>query len=132
MMASGGCHCGAIRYSVEGEPRHSSVCHCADCRRTTGALTTAWVGYPVEALEVERGSPRSYASSEAVERRFCEACGTSLFYFNERFLPGMVDILTATFDEPESLPPRVHVQVADALPWEAGLEDLPKFARFPG
>jgi len=131
-MAKGGCHCGAIRYSVEGEPRHSSVCHCESCRRTTGGLMTAWVGYPSEALIVEQGEPASYASSVGVERQFCRACGTSLFYFNEPAMPGVVDVLTATLDEPKAFPPKLHVQMADALAWEAALDELPKFRRFPG
>jgi hypothetical protein len=131
-MPTGGCHCGAIRYSVTGEPKHSSVCHCESCRRTTGGLMTAWVGYPREALTVEQGEPRTYNSSTGVERQFCGECGTSLFYFNEPAMPGVADILTATFDKPKDFPPQLHVQMADALPWEAGLEALPKYRRFPG
>jgi len=131
-MANGGCHCGAIRYSVEGEPRHRAVCHCDSCRRTTGALTTAWAGYPGDALVVERGETTVYNSSGGVQRHFCGECGTSLFYFNEPAMPGVVDILTATFDDPANHPPQLHVQMADALPWEAGLDTLPKFKRFPG
>jgi hypothetical protein len=131
-MPTGGCHCGAIRYSLEGEPKHSSVCHCESCRRTTGGLMTAWLGYPNEALRVEQGEPAFYSSSAGVERRFCGACGTSLFYNNEPAMPGVVDILTATLDVPQAFPPALHVQMADALPWEAGLAALPKFRRFPG
>ena len=131
-MANGGCHCGAIRYSVAGEPRHSSVCHCESCRRTTGGLATAWLGYPTDALNVEQGAPRSYSSSGGVERQFCGQCGTSLFYFNEPAMPGVVDVLTVTLDDPKAFPPGLHVQMADALPWEASLEGLPKFDRFPG
>lgn len=131
-MASGGCHCGAIRYSVVGEPKHSSVCHCESCRRTTGGLMTAWLGYPSDALNVEQGEPTSYSSSSGVERRFCGACGTSLFYTNEPAMPGVVDVLTATLDKPEAFPPALHVQMADALPWEGKLDNLPKFRRFPG
>ncbi|MGZ3172656.1 MAG: GFA family protein [Croceibacterium sp.] len=130
-MPSGRCHCGAIRYSLEGEPKHSSVCHCESCRRTTGGLTTAWVGYPSASLRVEQGEPKSYSSSDGVERRFCNTCGTSLFYTNERAMPGIVDVLTVTIDHPKAFPPALHVQMADALPWEATLEDLPKFERFP-
>ena len=44
----------------------------------------------------------------------------------------MVDILTATLDDPEAFAPGLHVQMADALKWERGLEELPKFDRFPG
>lgn len=131
-MATGGCHCGAIRYSVEGEPRHSSVCHCESCRRTTGGLATAWLGYTSEALTVEQGEPKSYGSSGGVERRFCGECGTSLFYNNEPAMPGIVDVLTVTLDNPEAFPPVLHVQMADALAWEASLDALPKFNRFPG
>jgi len=130
-MPKGGCHCGAIRYSIDGELKHSAVCHCASCRRTTGGLATAWVGYPGEGLAVE-GTPRAYSSSEGVERHFCPACGTSLFYFNEAAMPGVVDILTVTLDDPENYAPALHVQMADALSWEASLEGLPKFDRFPG
>ncbi len=131
-MPNGGCHCGAVRYSIAGEPRHSAVCHCETCRRTTGALTTAWVGYPVEALTVEQGEPRTYSSTSGVERQFCGICGTSLFYTNQPMMPGVVDVLTATLDEPQDFAPQIHVNMADALPWEAGVESLPKFARFPG
>ena len=131
-MPIGGCHCRAIRYSVTGEPKHSAVCHCDSCRRTTGGLTTAWLGYPSEALTIEKGAAKSYNSSGGVERQFCGECGTSLFYFNEPAMPGVVDILTATLDDPEAFAPGLHVQMADALKWERGLEELPKFDRFPG
>jgi hypothetical protein len=131
-MATGGCHCGAIRYSVEGEPKYSAVCHCESCRRSTGALTTAWAAFPSASLTVEKGSPRSYNSSGGVQRQFCGECGTSLFYFNEPMMPGVADVLVATFDEPGTFAPGAHVQMADAIEWETGLEALPKFDRFPG
>lgn len=130
-MPKGGCHCGSVRYSVEGELRHSAVCHCESCRRTTGGLATAWVGYPDEGLTVT-GKTSTYSSSEGVERHFCGHCGTSLFYFNEAGLPGVVDILTVTLDDPQDFPPALHVQMAGALPWEESLEGLPRFAHFPG
>ncbi|MXO58501.1 GFA family protein [Altererythrobacter salegens] len=130
-MPTGRCHCGAIRYSINGERKHSAICHCETCRRTTGGLTTAWLGYASEGLRVE-GEPRSYSSSEGVERQFCGTCGTSLFYFNEAMMPGVVDILTVTLDDPAPHAPQLHVNMADTLPWEAGLDELPKFDRFPG
>src|SRR5262245_25617643 len=35
-MITGGCHCGAIRYQVEGEAIVHALCHCTDCRRHAG------------------------------------------------------------------------------------------------
>jgi hypothetical protein len=131
-MPTGGCHCGAIRYSLDGEPKNSSVCHCESCRRTTGGLATAWLGYPNAALKVEHGQPKTYNSSGGVKRQFCGTCGTSLFYFNEPGMPGIVDVLTVTLDDPMVFPPALHVQMKDALPWEAKLDGLPRFDRFPG
>jgi hypothetical protein len=130
-MPTGKCHCGAIRYSIDGELKHSAICHCETCRRTTGGLTTAWLGYPKDALAVE-GEASVYSSSEGVERHFCGTCGTSLFYFNEPMMPGVADVLTVTLDEPATCPPTLHVNMGDAIAWEVGLDDLPKFERFPG
>jgi hypothetical protein len=81
---------------------------------------------------IDRGAPRLYRSSADAERYFCGDCGTGLYYINENVLPGLVDIQTATLDDPEQFPPQLHVQLADALRWEATLHGLPKFDRFPG
>ena len=48
------------------------------------------------------------------------------------FLPGMVDVQTATFDNPEDHAPQVHVQFAEHLAWMDGIDQLPKFPRYPG
>ena len=33
MRITGGCHCGAIRYEVNGDLIVHALCHCTDCRR---------------------------------------------------------------------------------------------------
>jgi hypothetical protein len=131
-MASGGCHCGAVRYAVDGEMKHHAVCHCDDCRRSSGALMVPWIAFPKDALRIEAGSTTAYRSSEHGERHFCGRCGTGLFYYNEAFLPGIVDIQSVTLDDIASRTPEAHIQVADSLPWESALDSLPRFERFPG
>ena len=131
-MPSGRCHCGAVRYSVEGELKHNAVCHCEDCRRNSGAVMVPWAAFAKDALRIDSGKPRVYHSSENGERHFCGACGTGLFYFNEAMRPGIVDIQAVTFDDAGAWPPQAHIQVADSLPWEPSLDSLPKFERFPG
>ncbi len=131
-MPSGRCHCGAIRYEVTGDMHHHVVCHCEDCRRCSGAVHTAWIAFPADSLTVAQGSPKLYRSSNTGRRQFCGDCGTGLFYTNEEFLPGIVDIQSVTLDNPEDFAPQAHIQVADALPWEAQLESLPRFERYPG
>ena len=131
MKGAGGCHCGAIRYQVSGDPVFSAVCHCHDCRANSGAVAVAWISFPATALAVIRGRTVEYASSENVQRHFCGTCGTGLFYFNEEFLPGLVDIQLTTFDHAADIPPQMHLQMAEALPWEDQLGLLPRFDRYP-
>ncbi len=129
--AAGGCRCGAIRYTVDGAPEHSALCHCTDCRRSAGAPMVGWMLFARDKLHVE-GTPQSYASSPDVTREFCGRCGTGLFYSNESIFPGMVDIQSATLDDPATFPPSAHIQMADAAPWMNHVQDLPKFDRYPG
>lgn len=130
-MPKGSCHCGAIVYSFQGGVRHSSVCHCEDCRKCAGATGVAWIGVPADDFAIDRGSPVEYASSRDARRYFCGRCGTGLYYINENLMPGSVDIQAATLYEPEEFPPDKHVQMADALRWEASLPTLPRYDRFP-
>lgn len=58
-------------------------------------------------------------------------CGTGLFYINEQMLPGIMDIQSATYDDPETVPARVHIQVAERIRWMKRAHELPEFDRFP-
>jgi len=131
MTYSGQCMCGAIRYQVDGEPNAVAACHCSDCRRSAGAPVVTWAMFPETALTVTRGQPQTINSSGTAMRSFCGACGTGLFYRNATVLPGIVDIQSATLDDPEALPPGVQIQTAERLNWMKRLHELPEFERFP-
>jgi hypothetical protein len=131
MKIAGGCHCGAIRYEAEGEALTSALCHCTDCRRHAGAPMVAWTMYRKEAVKVIAGEPRTYASSENGRRQFCANCGTGLFYTNDKILPGIIDIQSATYDDPGAVSPRAHIQVAERIAWMKEAHLLPTFERYP-
>ncbi|MBY6205669.1 GFA family protein [Halomonas denitrificans] len=131
MQLAGGCHCGAIRYEVGGEPIVHALCHCTDCRRHAGAPMVGWTMYPQDALKVTKGVPKTYESSEHGRRQFCATCGTGLFYLNAEMLPGIVDIQSCTYDDPEAIPAHVHIQVAERIGWMEAAYELPAFDRFP-
>lgn len=130
-MPEGGCHCGAVRYTVGGEPAHAALCHCRDCSHLAGAAMVGWALFPREAVTVT-GETREYASSEHGRRQFCPACGTGLFYTNEAIFPGQIDIQLVTLDDPDAFPPGVHLQVADDPKWMAKVDAMPRFERYPG
>jgi hypothetical protein len=87
--------------------------------------------YAEDALTITKGEPKVYRSSEHGRREFCADCGTGLFYANARVLPGLIDIQSATYDSPEAIPARIHIQVAERINWMATAHELPEFDRFP-
>lgn len=130
MTARGSCHCSAIRYEISAEPVYHALCHCSDCRRASGAPVVAWALFPRDAVTVS-GQPATYASSADAQRQFCGQCGTSLFYLNESMFPGMIDVQTATLDDPDVFPLQLHVQTAEQIGWMATAHELPQFERYP-
>lgn len=129
-MLTGKCHCGAVRYVAVGEPAHCALCHCRDCRASAGAPMVKWALFAQDQVTIT-GTPVQYQSSALATRHFCGTCGTGLFYTNPTVFPGGIDIQTGTLDDPAALPPRAHIQMAEAAPWMAQAHQLPAFARFP-
>jgi hypothetical protein len=130
MEGNGRCHCGAISYAISGEPVYHAMCHCTDCRRATGAPAVSWALFPQEAVTIA-GTPSIYASSENAQRHFCGACGSSLFYTNAVVFPGLIDVQSATLDDPGALPLQVQVQTAERIGWMEALHEVPGFERYP-
>jgi hypothetical protein len=91
-----------------------------------------WTAFAAADLKVSAGMVAEYESSKHGRRQFCGTCGTGLFYYNEMALPGIVDIQTATFDNPNDFPADVHIQTAERLDWMENAHQLPMFNRFPG
>lgn len=127
---TGRCHCGAIQYSMPAKVDHHGLCHCSDCRRHAGAPVVAWALVNADDVEI-KGTPKLYASSENGRRHFCADCGTGLFYSNDQIFPGMIDIQSATLDQPDAIPPQGQIQTAERLAYMADLNALPAFERYP-
>jgi hypothetical protein len=76
---SGGCLCGAVRFTASPSDHEVGVCHCSMCRRwTAGPFMVRDCG---TTLKIEdKSSLGAYRSSEWAERAFCTKCGTPLYY----------------------------------------------------
>ena len=131
MSHQGGCHCGAIRYEANASPQHVALCHCKDCRLSAGAPMVAWAAFAEDEVKVTQGAPKTFNSSGTAMRSFCGDCGSGLFYRNAQFLPGIVDIQSATLDDPDALPAGAHIQTAERIAWMEHAHELPVFERFP-
>ena len=131
MGLSGGCQCGAVRYAVNGTPQNVALCHCKDCRKSSGAPMVAWAAFAESEFTILQGELTTYNSSGSALRSFCGKCGTGIAYRNAEYLPGIVDIQSATLDDPDALPAAAHIQVAERIGWMAETHNLPEFHRFP-
>jgi len=117
MSVTGGCLCGAVRYRVSGAPVSSSICHCGTCRRASGAPSVAWFVVPRDRFELLSGELSTFPSSTPVIRQFCAVCGSQLIYRHDDN-PDLVEITTATLDDPEVFPPTREIWLSHKLSWE--------------
>lgn len=129
-MLEGGCHCGQVRYRLTGAPRRAGLCHCRDCRGTSGAPMVGWAVFGKAQLAHD-GALATYESSEHGRRQFCPRCGTGLFYLNDVIFEGLVDVQIATLDDPDAIRPIEQIQVAERIGWMADAHALPSFQRWP-
>jgi hypothetical protein len=127
VTVEGGCLCGAVRWRASGIPRGLTICHCASCRRASGAPMVAWTGFAADSFTFTRGAPAIYSSSPGVERGFCAQCGTQLTYRRQDD-PGNVDVTTAGMDDPEAIPPQDHTWVQSRLSWVKLGDELPAYS----
>lgn len=118
---NGGCFCGRVRYRVAGEPESSSICHCVSCRRASGAVSVAWLTFPLADFSFGTGDPVEHRSSRGVNRTHC---GTSLTYRHEEDA-GYLDVTTASLDALEAFPPTHHTWLEDKVRWERAEDGLP-------
>lgn len=129
---SGGCLCGAVRYSHAGPLRPVVACHCEQCRRTSGHFVAATHGRR-EHLQLGRDDDlRWYESSPGVRRGFCGTCGSSLFW--EREGSGGISIMAGTLDRPTGLRLVQHIYTAyagDYYTIDPGLPQASEHAEMP-
>jgi hypothetical protein len=123
MSLSGGCQCGAVRFSVEGDLGRASICHCRMCQKAFGGFFGPLVSVKTAGLTWTRGEPTRFASSNKVDRGFCNACGTPLTF---EWSAETIDLAIGAFDEPDDIIPAVQTGVDRRLPYFAKLARLPE------
>lgn len=132
---SGGCACGAIRYSVAGEPVYMGNCHCRDCQQATGSAYFPAVLVKADDFTLIQGQAkwfeRTADSGATLARGFCGDCGSPVFLRNPARAGGMV-LYAGSLDDPSWYAPSRDIFTASAHPWDVMDPDLPKFEKMPG
>lgn len=89
-IRTGGRACGAVRYTVRGEPARVGLCHCADCRRETGSAFLHYGDWPAGSFGYT-GEIATFGG-----RSFCPRCGSRLFHLQA---DGGAEICLGSLDE---------------------------------
>jgi hypothetical protein len=110
MPATGGCLCGAVRYSVGGALRDVVVCHCSRCLRTHGHAG-AYSSCPAGDLVLVRSDALRWYEADGRARGFCGECGASLFWRADG--DDEISIAAGTLDQPTGLKTVAHIYTAD-------------------
>ena len=117
----GGCTCRAIRYQMISSPLFVHCCHCRWCQRETGASFALNAMIEADRVVVLKGEPEVVAtpsnSGKGQKIIRCPTCRIALWsnYAGAGDLVRFVRV--GTLDEPDRLPPDIHIFTASKQPW---------------
>lgn len=132
----GGCACGQVRYRLHANPLIVHCCHCRFCQRQTGtafALNALFLAEHVELLqgEVEELVVESPSGNGQKIAR-CPHCRVAVW--SNYFMTGLKDrirfLRVGTLDNPDLLPPDVHIYTSTKQPWVQIPEQAPRADEF--
>lgn len=115
----GGCACRAVRYRMTRQPMFVNCCHCRWCQRESGsafALNAMVETTCVESQGVTETihTPSNSGGGQDIVR--CTSCKVALW----SHYGGSTQIAflrVGTLDNPDVLPPDIHVYTASKQPW---------------
>ena len=117
---SGGCACGAVRYSLADDPMFVHCCHCLDCQRQAGSAFAINMLMETDKISVLSGSPEPTAmptnSGQPHDVYRCPNCRIALWSDYGR-RPNLRFVRAGTLDEPSAVTPDVHIFTRSKLPW---------------
>jgi hypothetical protein len=123
---TGHCLCGTRRYAFDASAiRWQGICHCDSCRRAAGAPFVGWISVTDGHWRWTGAPPATIASTPGVIRSFCPACGSQLTYAAAHW-PDETHFTAATLADPAAFLPAFQVHCAEALPWAAIDDTLPR------
>ncbi len=126
---AGRCFCGAVQFTVTGEPAAAGYCHCESCRQWSAGPVNAFTLWNPAAVKITRGADTigTYNKTPNSSRKWCKTCGGHVFTEHPEWK--LIDVYAAVIPEfPHQ--PGVHVnyqetvlRIKDGLP---KMKDLPK------
>lgn len=129
MALTGGCKCGAVRYTLAVEAPPVYCCHCLTCQSWSGSAFSEQAVVP-EAAIAATGPIIDYVcrnpSGATSYQHICGTCHTRIWNTNSA-RPGIAVVRAGTLDASDTLEPRAHIWVKRKQPWIVIADGVPTF-----
>jgi hypothetical protein len=132
--AEGGCDCRSIRYRLDSRPLIVHCCHCRWCQRESGSSFALNAMIESDRL-VSLGLAPEFIDTPSASGRgqLIARCGTcKVAVWSHYAGAGRVlsFVRVGTLDDPDLLPPDVHIFTASKQPWLQLPAAAPAFAEY--
>ena len=130
----GGCDCGAVRYRMESPPLFVHCCHCRWCQRESGASFALNAMIEADRVTELRESPllvdtpSNSGSGQLIAR--CSRCKVAVWSHYAGAGPVIKFVRVGTLDNPDLLPPDIHIFTESKQPWVVLPGDAPAVAEY--
>ena len=130
----GGCTCRAIRYRMISAPLFVHCCHCRWCQRETGASFALNALIEADRIVVLEGEPEVVAtpsnSGKGQKIIRCPRCRIALWSNYAGAGDAIRFVRVGTLDDPDRLPPDIHIFTASKQPWVVLRPGTPAVAEY--
>lgn len=117
----GGCTCRLVRYRMTAKPLFVHCCHCRWCQRESGASFALNAMIETDRVELLQGeleivrTPSNSGKGQKIAR--CPVCRIAVWSHYAGAGDAVRFVRVGTLDEPDRLPPDVHIFTASKQAW---------------
>lgn len=129
---TGGCLCGAVRYSVNEDFKAFYQCHCKQCQQLTGSAFASNIFTDPENIEWEAGHDKiSFYEhpTRGFSKAFCTECGSAVPFINKS-KSSLIIPAGSLIDEPH-IKPQANIFTSEKACWLEAGATAKNFVGFP-
>ena len=130
----GGCSCRFVRYRMTSRPMFVHCCHCRWCQRETGSAFAVNAFIEADRVQLLQGdvapvlAPSESGKGQKIWR--CPKCHVAVWSNYAQAGDAVRFVRVGTLDQPDRLPPDIHIYTASKQPWVMLPPDVPAVPAF--
>ncbi|MEQ8179119.1 MAG: GFA family protein [Amphiplicatus sp.] len=130
----GGCTCRTVRYRMKSKPLFVHCCHCRWCQRETGTAFALNAMIEADRVDLLSGEPEMIMtptnSGRGQKIWRCPQCRVAVWSNYSGAGDKVNFVRVGTLDDPDALPPDIHIFTSSKQPWVILPADVPVMAEY--